>query len=474
MAWAKPRLLGPCGWRQAAMALALALGMAPLLSPGAPARGMGQAGADPLPQIRALREEGRLQEALEVATAALQAEPTRRDLRMERGFLLGALRRYEEALAEYEAILAENPGDAEALLEHAQVKTLQGKYDEAEGEFRFVLALSPGSAGAAFGLGDVLTWKGDLAGARASYLEYVQAQPGDPRGHLRLANLALLMGDRAEARARFGEALRLDPANAEARAGLARAERFGPRFRFELGYTHETLTRGEPDWRQGSMLLIFRPRLGTEFSLGAQHFTRFGEDDQLASLGFEQGVFQTDTNQFLFTLSGNFSQSFNNGRLLPKQIYEGQLAILAAPRLLLFASYTFSDFQGNTTAATLSPGAQLSLPWRFSLLGRYFRTESTGNEPSNAFLAQLGHDTVIDLSGTPRFQPYLGFAHGGLAAGALTSVELRNANSQFNSFFTGFSWRILARFGIKADYAVQAVKHVYVKHTFGLTTFFEY
>jgi len=447
--------------------LSLAWGAAPWA--GRPAAAL-QAPSDPLQRVRALREAGRYNEALEAAGPALGAEPRRRDLRLERGLLLGLLRRYDEALAEYDWLLADNPADVEAFLEHAQIQALQGKHDEAEGEFRFLLALSPGLPGAAFGLGDVLVAKGDLAGARAAYLEFVRARPGDARGHARLGHVAALAGDAAEARARFEEALRLDPANPAARAGLDRlettAEGVGPpgregRFRFEMGYAHETLTRGQPDWRQGSTLLTFRPWSGTEFSAGGQHVNRFGEDDQSVSLGFSQELFR------YFTLSGRFSQGLN-GRLLPKQSYEGQLAILLKPWLQPSVSYHFADFHGNVTAGTVSPGLQVGLPWRFALHGRYLRTESTDNEPANAFLVELSHET------TQRFQPYVGYARGGLAAGALTSEELLSANSQYQSVFAGFSLRILSWFGVKADWAVQAVKNVYVKHTFGLTTFFEF
>ncbi len=453
---------------QCAVLTAVALAVTLAGARGTQASALLQVAEDPLPRIKALREEGRLSDALAVATEALGREPGRRDLRMERGYLLGALGRYDEALADYETVLAENPGDVEALLEHAQVRTLQAKYDEAEGEFRFILALGPGLPGASFGLGDVLTWKGDLLGARAAYLEYVRARPEDPRGHLRLANLALQTGDGREARARFQEALRLDPANAEAQAGLARADY---PFRFELGYTHETLTRGQPDWRQGSMLLTFRPFSGTEFRAGGQAYNRFGQNDQLVTVGFSQGFLEWAPKLHLFTLSGEFSQGLN-GRFLPKQIYEGQLTLQPAPRLQLFASYHFLDFNGNITASTISPGAEVRLAWRFYFLGRYFRTESTGNEPSNAFLVQFQYGR--EREPTDRFVPYLGVARGGLGAGARTTEELLFANSQFTSFFAGFSWRILARFGIKADYAVQRVKEVYTKHTFGLATFFEF
>lgn len=452
----------PCGrWVLFALALVLALGIHPPVWAADPGLAMFQAGADPLPRIKALRAAGRLTEALEAATAAVQADPTRRDLRLERGFLLAALGRYDDALAEYDAVLDDNPADMEALLEHAQVKVLQGRFDEAEGEFRFTLALAPGLPGALFGLGDVLTWKRDYPGARVAYLGYVGARPEDALGQLRLGDLAILTGDREEARARYGEALRLDPRNAAARAGLARVDRLPARFRLEVGYVHETLTRGEPDWRQAAVLFVFRPRRGTELNGGAQHFHRFGEGDQLVSVGFAQAFFG------VFTLSGQFSQGLRE-RILPSQLYEGQLAVQPAPRILLFASYTFADFTGNATAGTVSPGARLALPGRVSLLGRYFRTESTGNEPSNALLVQLEHET------TERFQPYVGYARGGLGAGALTSDEFRSANSQFQSAFAGFSWRIVPRFGIKADYAYQTVKNVYVKHTFGLTTFIEF
>jgi len=351
-----------CTLRNSLLNLAVGLALLALSPQMAVALSQLQGGADPLLRIKALRDGGNLPEALEAATAALRAEPGRRDLRMELGFLLGALGRHQEALAEYQAVLAEHPGDVEALLEHAQVKTLQRRYDEAEGEFRFVLAMATGLPGAAFGLGDVLTWKGDLAGARAAYLEYVRARPDDPRGHLRLGNVAAQAGDAAEAAARFREALRLDPASAEARVGLARAEGAAAReyrFRFEIGSTYETLTRGEPDWRQGAMLLRYRPWAGTEFNVGAQAFHRFGENDQLVTLGFEQGFFRVDGDQRLLSLSGQFSQSLNNGRLLPKQIYEGQLAVRTAPWLQLFTGYAFSDFAGNLTAGTVSPGSTM-------------------------------------------------------------------------------------------------------------------
>ena len=453
-------------WQRAGRVLAAAIGLVCAAAVASAELLQGQPGQDPLQRIKALRDEGRIPEAVAVATDALRHEPERRDLRAERGFLLGTLGRYGEALADFEAILADNPGDVEALLEHAQIKVLQGKYDEAEGEFRFLLALAPGLPGVAFGLGDVLAGRGDVVGAREAYQQYVRARPDDPLGHLRLGNLALQAGEAREARDRFREALRLAPANADARAGLERAEALLAReyrFRFELGYTHETLTNGQPDWRGGTMLLTFRPWRGTEFNAGAQAVNRFGENDQLASLGFAQDIFG------VFNLSGSFSQGFNNGRLLPKRSYEGQLAIRGPLGSQVLTSYTFSEFNEGVTAGTLSPGVQVALPWGFSVLGRYFRTESTGNEPANAFLVQVSHDT------SPRFQPYLGAAHGGLAGAALvTTAELRNANAQYNSFFAGFSWRILSRLGIRADYAVQAVKHVYVKHTFGLTTFVEF
>ncbi len=81
---------------------------------------------------------------------------------------------------------------------------------------------------------------------------------------------------------------------------------------------------------------------------------------------------------------------------------------------------------------------------------------------------------MVDAGGRTRFKPYLGFSHGGLATGALTAEELRSANSQFNSIFAGFEWRVIPRAGIKFDYLYQDVKNVYIRNSFGISTFVEF
>ena len=71
--------------------MAAALGEIAVLSPAPKTVAAAQAEADPLPRIKTLRDEGRLAAALAVATEALARESERRDLRIERGFLLPTL-----------------------------------------------------------------------------------------------------------------------------------------------------------------------------------------------------------------------------------------------------------------------------------------------------------------------------------------------------------------------------------------------
>src|SRR3972149_2416819 len=101
-----------CPLRNSLLNLAVGLALLALSPQMAEALSQLQGGADPLLRTKALRDGGNLPEALEAATAALRAEPGRRDLRMELGFLLGALGRHQEALAGYPAGLAGHPGDA--------------------------------------------------------------------------------------------------------------------------------------------------------------------------------------------------------------------------------------------------------------------------------------------------------------------------------------------------------------------------
>ena len=97
-----------------------------------------------LRQAAALEDSGRLEEALRLYTAALEAAPDLEDALHNRGLLLARLGRLGEAEANHRRYVAAHPTSVNAHRLLADVLIALGRYDEALLELDWVLARDPG------------------------------------------------------------------------------------------------------------------------------------------------------------------------------------------------------------------------------------------------------------------------------------------------------------------------------------------
>jgi cellulose synthase operon protein C len=224
---------------------------AKLLTPLAKDRRVGALASMRLAGIAQL--EGRATDAISIIDDALTSDPKNSRTLAAKSDLLLRQNKVDEAAQVAEAAVAANPTSAEAQFVHGRALRAKGSFEKAEAAFNEVLRINPRAAAARVELARLHVRKGaedavtlaaeatkadpasldarltlarahmqrrELAQAQTILAELVTAAPRVPAVHAQMGSLLAAKKDVAGARASYARALELDPAQLEALTGL--------------------------------------------------------------------------------------------------------------------------------------------------------------------------------------------------------------------------------------------------------------
>lgn len=169
----------------------------------------------------ALRDQGKLDEALAELEALVSKQPQHADAWSTLGYLYVRLERHDEAERCFRAALAVNPVFPDALTNLGNVLASRQCWDEAIGCHRRALAAAPTHGGAAINLGSALVALGSFEEAITAFRQAITANPENVDAHVQLGMALNHLGKRQEAEQAFRKVLRLFPGHGEAQYFLA-------------------------------------------------------------------------------------------------------------------------------------------------------------------------------------------------------------------------------------------------------------
>jgi len=177
-----------------------------------------------------LLSDKKLDEALKVATSAVEAHPEAVGGYNMVGRIQTARRQTDAAIAAYQQVIRLNPLAAEAKVALARLQLAANQTDSSVGMAEEALKAQPQNAAARLVLVQGLIRRGDLERAQAD-LNTLKAQfPNSAAVHTQAGMLLGLKGRTQEARAEFDRALQLDPKSMEALGGLVALDVSGRKF----------------------------------------------------------------------------------------------------------------------------------------------------------------------------------------------------------------------------------------------------
>jgi tetratricopeptide (TPR) repeat protein len=137
----------------------------------------------PFAEAQALRERGRLDEAIAKYQQAIVADPKHMASRAALGELLLKIHREDEAIEVFRAALDKNPSYPLALYDLAFALRVRDRPAEAVDAYQRYIKLRPNDADAYYGLGRALQHLGRKADAKKAYQTYVslEKRPGERR-----------------------------------------------------------------------------------------------------------------------------------------------------------------------------------------------------------------------------------------------------------------------------------------------------
>lgn len=154
-------------------------------------------------------EKRRLNDAIAHYREALKVYPRYIEAHGNLGRALAMAGRLPEAAEQYRAALNVQPREARIRLGYGEVLARQGNYHEAAEQFRAVLSSDASSAPGHSALGRVLAAQGDFVAATEHFRQAVRLEPDSAQAHANLASVLAEQGKNAEAERHQLEALRL-------------------------------------------------------------------------------------------------------------------------------------------------------------------------------------------------------------------------------------------------------------------------
>ena len=169
----------------------------------------------------ALQQEGKVDEAIAQYQEALQIKPNEAEMRYNLGNALLQKGRVDEAAADYQKALQIKPDYAEAHNNLAIALFQKGRVDDAITHYEQALQIQPGFAEAHHNLALALSQKGRADEAIIHFQQALQIKPGYVDAHIDLGNVLLQNGKVGEAISHFQMALQLKPADPSIQNTLA-------------------------------------------------------------------------------------------------------------------------------------------------------------------------------------------------------------------------------------------------------------
>lgn len=170
----------------------------------------------------ALRDAGRLDQAVERYRRALALDPASAAAHNNLAIALGAQGRIDEATRHYEEAVRIEP-NASSHYNLANVLARQGRFDEAVEHYQRSLALRPDLVGAHNNLGIVLQTQGRLDDAARHFQAAARVAPDDARAYRHLGGLFASQGKVDQAIQQYRRALEVAPDDRDARRDLGMA-----------------------------------------------------------------------------------------------------------------------------------------------------------------------------------------------------------------------------------------------------------
>jgi Flp pilus assembly protein TadD len=134
-------------------------------------------GATLAQQGLAAQRVGRLQEAIDDFTKAIQLDPTNEQAYKWRGFAYRSMGQHEQAIADFNQAILLNPKDSRAYSQRAFTYRLEGKNDLAIADFTMAVQLDPTNAYAFNHRGNIYDREGQYEKALNDYIQAIQANP---------------------------------------------------------------------------------------------------------------------------------------------------------------------------------------------------------------------------------------------------------------------------------------------------------
>ena len=159
----------------------------------------------------ALRQKGRVDEAIAEYQEALQINPDYGDAHINLGSALLQAARLDEAIAQLQKALQIKPNYAAAHYNLGVALRQKGRVDEAIAQLQKALQIKPGFAEAHYSLGNALCQNGRMDEAIIHYQEALQINPDYADAQFNLGNALLQKGQADEAVTHFQRALEINP-----------------------------------------------------------------------------------------------------------------------------------------------------------------------------------------------------------------------------------------------------------------------
>lgn len=167
-----------------------------------------------------LTRQGKVAEARQRFAAAVLSNPAFAEAQLNLGNALAAEGHASQSIDHYRQAIRLKPEYVEPRVGLGAALLRSGRAAEAAAQYRDALARNPGLAEAHNGLGGALATQGDDEGALREYREALRLNPQLPTAHLNIALLSMKKGDPAQARRHLETALSIDPGFAPARQAL--------------------------------------------------------------------------------------------------------------------------------------------------------------------------------------------------------------------------------------------------------------
>jgi tetratricopeptide (TPR) repeat protein len=164
-----------------------------------------------LRRAREAADRSRRSEAIQIYRQLLTIEPGNLPGRNNLALLFEASGEPEMAIDELNAALRHHPDQIDLLVNRGAILGTLKRYPEAEADLRRALRLAPGHAGAHYNLGLVLWKKGLPEDASDEFRKAVDADRENPAAWFYLGDSRNQTGDLAGAQQALEEAVRLDP-----------------------------------------------------------------------------------------------------------------------------------------------------------------------------------------------------------------------------------------------------------------------